>query len=95
MKADTLSAKLKTLRSIPEVAKGNQKPLERLAELIHFRADLVHGVMILIDIDDERFACLRNARHAAAKIQDALLISYKELKQMAEEIDEISSAFAG
>jgi hypothetical protein len=88
IKGDTLASKLKTLRALPEKSKTE---LDRLSELVQFRADLVHSPMVLIDRDGERSASFRNARHAASEVQPTLQVSYRGLKDLADEIDRLSS----
>ncbi|HZF44770.1 MAG TPA: hypothetical protein VEZ26_00425, partial [Sphingomonadaceae bacterium] len=46
VKGDTLGAKLNTLKALPGHAIANY---DRLAELVKFRADLVHGVMTFVE----------------------------------------------
>ncbi|KPL67624.1 hypothetical protein SZ64_05555 [Erythrobacter sp. SG61-1L] len=90
VKGDTLGAKLTTLKAQPGHVEANY---DRLAELVKFRADLVHGVMTFVDKDGERFACFRNARNVILQVQPASLVNYRSLKEMAEEIERLSSAF--
>ena len=94
IKGDTVATKLRALRdaatdtSLAAVSDS----LDRLASLISVRADLVHGAMVLIDIDGERFANFRNARESVNKAQKATQISYKNLKSFADELEQISLA---
>ncbi|OJW59145.1 MAG: hypothetical protein BGO57_10640 [Sphingomonadales bacterium 63-6] len=89
MKGDTLGSKLNTLKTQPEHTSANY---DRLAELVKFRADLVHGVMTFVERDGMRLACFRNARSAILDVQPASLITYGGLRAMAEEIEKLSSA---
>lgn len=91
IKGDTLATKLKTLSGIPNLPSDKKDALDNLLQLIGFRADLVHGAMVLVDIDDERFASFRNARLACEDVQSAALVSYSTLKKMADQIAHHSS----
>lgn len=94
IKGDTVASKLKTIRdsATPASIERVVPELDRLGVLIPVRADIVHGTMVLIDIDGERFANFRNARESVNRAQRATQISYRNLKAFTEELDQITSA---
>lgn len=93
IKGDTVATKLKTLREAATDASISASGIsfDRLGALISIRADLVHGEMILVDVDGERFASFRNARESIEMAQRATFISYNHLKVLAEQLDANSS----
>lgn len=63
-----------------------------MLELASDRANIVHGEMILVDIDGQRFAIFRNARESANNSQTAALHSYKAICDLAAKVDRASDA---
>lgn len=93
IRGDTLASKLKTIReaTTPESLSESSEQLEKLAALLPFRADIVHGAMVLVDCDGERFANFRNAREAVQSVQRPSQISYKSLLALTNELSELTS----
>jgi len=89
IKRDTLGSKLKTIREATKSGVSDEitPVLERISQLNDVRADIVHGVMLLVDIDGVRFASFRNAADAINEVQRPAHISYKDLKKFADELD--------
>jgi hypothetical protein len=94
VKGDTVATKLKTLRDAATDASISASGIsfDQLGTLISKRADIVHGEMILVDVDGERLASFRNARESIEIVQRASQISYNNLKTLAEQLDAHSSA---
>lgn len=96
IKRDTLASKLKTVREAAKTLASTEvdQMLERIAQLNQLIADIVHGIMTLVDVDGMRFASFRNAADAINEVQRPSQIAYQDLKKFSEELDRLSESIA-